>query len=58
MLRLAIAFLLIAVIAFLFGFGVISSTFMAAAKIVFIVFLVLAVFSLLRGGLRRPVFWR
>jgi uncharacterized membrane protein YtjA (UPF0391 family) len=55
MLRLAIAFVLIALLAGLFGFGVISSTFMEGAKILFFVFIVLAVLSLLGHGFRRPL---
>jgi uncharacterized membrane protein YtjA (UPF0391 family) len=46
-------FLVIALIAALFGFGVIASTAAGIAKILFIVFLVLFVGSLLMG--RRPV---
>jgi uncharacterized membrane protein YtjA (UPF0391 family) len=53
MLRLAIALLLIALIAGLLGFGGIAGSFMGAAKILFFVFLVLAVLSFLAGGMRR-----
>lgn len=53
MLRLAIALLLIALIAGVFGFGGIAGSFMGAAKILFFVFLVLAVLSFLAGGMRR-----
>jgi uncharacterized membrane protein YtjA (UPF0391 family) len=51
MLRLAIGFLIIALIAGLFGFGFISSSFMEAAKILFFVFLVIALISFLGGTL-------
>ncbi len=40
-------------IAGLFGFGVVSSSFMGVAKILFVVFLILAVLSFLGGGYRR-----
>jgi uncharacterized membrane protein YtjA (UPF0391 family) len=53
MLRLALAFLLIALIAGLFGFEVIEGFSWAAAKILFFVFLVLAVLALLGGSFRR-----
>jgi uncharacterized membrane protein YtjA (UPF0391 family) len=54
MLRYAMVFLLIALIAAVFGFGVVASEFMFGAKILFFVFLVLAVLSFLRGSSRRP----
>lgn len=55
MLRAAILFLVIALIAALFGFGGVAGVSMDAAKILFFVFLVLAVISFLAGGLRgRP----
>ena len=57
MLQLAIACLVIALIAGLFGFGVVSSSFMAGAKILFAVFLILAVLSFLGHGFRRRSFW-
>ena len=53
MLRAAIVLLVIALIAFLFGFGIIASAFGEAAKIVFFVFIVLAVLSFLGGAFRR-----
>lgn len=53
MLRYALVFLIIALLAAVFGFGVIASEFMFAAKILFFVFLVLAVLSVLGGALRR-----
>ncbi|HXG11525.1 MAG TPA: DUF1328 domain-containing protein [Gemmataceae bacterium] len=54
MLRLAIVFLVIALIAALFGFGLVADMSYAAAKILFFVFIVLAVLAFLGGALRRP----
>ncbi len=50
MLRLAILFLVIALISALFGFTNVAGTSMWAAQIVFFVFLVLFVVSLVMGG--------
>ena len=59
MLRLAILFLIIALIAGLFGFGVIEGFSWLAAKIFFFLFIVLAVIfflgGLLGGGAPRDV---
>lgn len=52
MLRLALAFLVVAIIAALFGFGNIAGTSVEFAKILFFVFLVLAVLSFIFGGFR------
>jgi uncharacterized membrane protein YtjA (UPF0391 family) len=52
MLRWALMFLVIALIAAVFGFGLIANLSFDAAKIVFFVFIVLAVLSFL-GGLMR-----
>jgi uncharacterized membrane protein YtjA (UPF0391 family) len=49
MLRIAVVFLVIALIAGLFGFGVIESAFLDGAKIFFFVFLVIAVIAFLGG---------
>ncbi|MCL4109057.1 UNVERIFIED_CONTAM: hypothetical protein GTU68_032180 [Idotea baltica] len=49
MLRYAITFLAIALIAGLFGFGLVGGVAYGAAKICFFVFLVLAVLSILTG---------
>jgi uncharacterized membrane protein YtjA (UPF0391 family) len=54
MLRLALVFLVIALIAALFGFGLVADYSFVAAKILFFVFLVLAVLSLLGGAFRSP----
>ena len=50
MLQLAIACLVIALIAAVLGFGGIAGSFVGVAKILFVVFLVLAVLSFLFGG--------
>ena len=55
MLRLAILFLVIALIAALFGFGLVANFSLGAAKILFFVFLVLALLSFLGGSFRRPL---
>jgi uncharacterized membrane protein YtjA (UPF0391 family) len=54
MLRLAIAFLVIALIAALLGFNLVAGVSYDAAKIVFFVFLVLAVLSFIGGAVRQP----
>ena len=53
MLNLAITLLVIALIAGLLGFGGIAGPFMGAAKLLFVVFLVLAILSFVSGGMRR-----
>jgi len=53
MLQLAIACLVIALIAALLGFGGIAGSFVGVAKILFVVFLIIAVLSFLFGGFRR-----
>jgi uncharacterized membrane protein YtjA (UPF0391 family) len=57
MLQLAIACLVIALIAALLSFGGIAGSFVGVAKILFVVFLILAIVSFLAGGLRRRRFW-
>jgi len=49
MLRYAVIFLIIALVAALFGFGVIASASAGIAKILFVVFLVLALLSFIFG---------
>jgi len=49
MLRLAIVFLVIALIAALFGFGLVAGYAFDAAKILFVIFVILAVISLIFG---------
>jgi uncharacterized membrane protein YtjA (UPF0391 family) len=50
MLQFAIGLLVLALIAGLFGFGIIASSFMALAKILFFVLIALAVISFLFSG--------
>jgi uncharacterized membrane protein YtjA (UPF0391 family) len=57
MLRLAILFLVIAVIAGVLGFGGIEHYSFEGAKIFFAIFLVLAVLAFLGHGFRRRSFW-
>ena len=54
MLRFAVIFLLIALVAALFGFSEIYAPAVMIAKILFFVFLVLFLISLVVGGIRRP----
>lgn len=49
MLHYAVVFLVVALIAALFGFGVIASTAAGIAKILFLVFLILAAVSFVMG---------
>jgi uncharacterized membrane protein YtjA (UPF0391 family) len=53
MLQLAITCLIVALIAALLGFGGIAGSFVGIAKILFVVFLVLAVLSFVFDGVRR-----
>ncbi len=53
MFGLGVALLVIALIAAVFGFGFVSSTFMDVAKILFFAFLVLAVLAILGGSFGR-----
>jgi uncharacterized membrane protein YtjA (UPF0391 family) len=57
MLRLAIVFLVIALIAAFLGFGGVASFSWEGAKILFVIFLVLAVLSYLGHGYRRGSFF-
>jgi uncharacterized membrane protein YtjA (UPF0391 family) len=52
MLRMSLVFLIIALIAAVFGFGGIASTSAGIAKILFAIFIVLFVVSALIGALR------
>ena len=52
MLRMALAFLVIALVAALFGFGLIADFTFDAAKLLFFVFLVLAVISFIADAFR------
>jgi uncharacterized membrane protein YtjA (UPF0391 family) len=58
MLRLAIVFLVIALIAAFLGFGGVASFSWEGAKILFVIFLILAVLSYLGHGYGRGSFWR
>lgn len=49
MLYYAIVFLIVAIIAGVLGFGVISGTAAVIAKVLFFIFLILFIFSLFRG---------
>ncbi len=53
MLHYAVVFFVIALIAALFGFGGIAASAMGIGKILFVVFAVLAIASLLAGLLRK-----
>lgn len=55
MLRWALIFLLIALVAALFGFFPIYAGAMTIAKVLFAVFLILFLVSLIVGGVGRPV---
>lgn len=54
MLHYAVVFLIIALVAALFGFGGIAAGAVGIAKLLFFVFVILAVASLLYGLIRRP----
>lgn len=54
MLRWALGFFILALVAALFGFGGIAAASAGIAKILFFVFLVLFVIALLTGMVRRP----
>ena len=56
MLRWSVTFLVIALIAAVLGFGGIAGSFVGVAKILFVVFLILAVLSFLGGGFSRGAF--
>jgi uncharacterized membrane protein YtjA (UPF0391 family) len=55
MLRMAVVFLIIALLAAFMGFGLVADFSYTAAKILFFVFLVLAILSLIGGAVRRPL---
>jgi uncharacterized membrane protein YtjA (UPF0391 family) len=56
-LRLAVVFLVIAVVAAFVGFGNVASLSWEGAKILFFVFLILGVLSFLGGRYRSGTFW-
>jgi uncharacterized membrane protein YtjA (UPF0391 family) len=53
MLHWSLTFFVLALVAAVFGFGVIASAAAGIAKMLFFLFLVLFVISLISGGLRR-----
>ncbi len=55
MLYWSLMFLVVALIAFALGFGMVGGMAYTAAKILFFVFLVLFIVSLITGSVRRPV---
>lgn len=55
MLNWALTFLVIALIAAALGFGGIAGTATGIAQVLFVVFLVLFIVSLIAGGVRRPL---
>jgi uncharacterized membrane protein YtjA (UPF0391 family) len=57
MLRLAVIFLIVALVAAFLGFGGVASLSFEGAKILFVIFLILAVLSFLGHGYRRGSFW-
>lgn len=57
MLRFAILFLVVALIAGLFVFGLVAGMAFDAAKILFFVFLMLCVLSFLKHGFRQGDVW-
>jgi uncharacterized membrane protein YtjA (UPF0391 family) len=57
MLQLAVACLVIALLAAFLGFGGIAGSFIGVAKILFVVFLIIAVLSFVGGGMRRGSYW-
>jgi uncharacterized membrane protein YtjA (UPF0391 family) len=55
MLHMAVVFLVIAVIAALFGFGLVANaSFATASQILFFGFIVLAILAFIGGAFRRP----
>jgi uncharacterized membrane protein YtjA (UPF0391 family) len=53
MLQWALTFFVLAVVAGVFGFGLIATAAVGIAKVLFFLFLVLFVISLISGGMRR-----
>ena len=54
MLRLALMFLVVALVAAFLGFGLVAGLAIDAAKILFFIFIVLAVLAFIGGALRSP----
>jgi uncharacterized membrane protein YtjA (UPF0391 family) len=57
MLRLAVVFLVIALVAGVLGFGGVANYSWEGARILFVVFLILAILSFAGGSFRRSRFW-
>ncbi len=57
MLQLAVVFLVIALIAAFLGFGGVAALSWEGAKILFVIFLILAVLSFLAHGFRGGSYW-
>jgi uncharacterized membrane protein YtjA (UPF0391 family) len=57
MLRLAVVFLVVALIAAFVGYGNVANLSWEGAKILFFIFIILAVLSFLGNGYRRGSFW-
>ena len=57
MLRLAVMFLVIALIAGFLGFAGVANLLVGRCEILFVVFLILAVLSFVGHGFRRRAFW-
>ncbi len=53
MLQWALTFFVLAIVAGVFGFGLIATAAVGIAKVLFFLFLVLFVISLISGGMRR-----
>jgi uncharacterized membrane protein YtjA (UPF0391 family) len=58
MLRLAVAFLVVTLVAAVLGFGGVTTLAFDGAKILFVIFLVLAVLSFPGHGYRGGRYWR
>jgi uncharacterized membrane protein YtjA (UPF0391 family) len=54
MLYYALVFFVVAIVAAVFGFGGIATASAGIAKVLFFIFLVLFIVSLVAGGMRRP----
>jgi uncharacterized membrane protein YtjA (UPF0391 family) len=57
MLRLAVGFLLFALLAAFFGFGGVAEYSFEGAQVLFFVFLALAILAFLGGSYRRRSYW-
>ena len=55
MLGLALTFLLIALLSGVFGFGLVAGVSYSIAKVLFFVFLVLFIITLITGSVRQPI---